>query len=367
MPGDTTNPLKLSTLTKKCGDFVACFHPLKGWLTDGVNPETGRPKYVITSYEAEIPPWPLKPGQPMPKFVAIPCGQCMGCRIDRSREWANRCLMELQDHPEGGYFVTCTYDDFHVPRTWYSSDKYGTAVPAMTLSRRDQQLFLKRLRKNTGQQIRFFGCGEYGPQTMRPHFHFILFGLQLDDLKESDWSGRGYKYYESEVLNRAWSFPCRDEFNAPFGPSCVAGRVLAGRITWETCAYTARYVTKKLTGFLASHYDYFNIEPPFSCMSLKPGIGRLYYDKHPDLYEYDFINLSTESGGKKVKPPRYFDKLFDIDRPHIMPFIKQFRQEAAELNLSAEIAKSGLDYLDYLQVKEDSFEDRIKALQRSSF
>lgn len=344
---------------------MACYHPLKGWLTDGVNPETGRPKYVITSYEAEVPPWPLRPGQAVPKFVAIPCGQCMGCRIDRSREWANRCLMELQDHPEGGYFLTVTYDDSHVPRTWYASGEYGVAVPALTLCRRDAQLFFKRLRKNTGQELRYFGCGEYGPLTMRPHYHIIVFGLVLDDLVPSLFaSGREYTYFESEVLNRAWSFPCRDEYNNFYGDSCLAGRILAGKITWESCAYTARYVTKKLTGPLADRYRYFNIVPPFSMMSLKPGIGRLYYDKHPDLYEYDFINLSTEKGGKKVRPPRYFDKLFDIDRPHIMPFIKEFRREAAELQLDASMSGTDLSYLDYLKVQEQSFEDRIKALSR---
>lgn len=345
---------------------MPCYHPLKGWLTDAVNPDTLRPRYVITSYEAELPPWPLRPGQPVPKFVQIPCGQCAGCRIDRSREWANRCLMELQDHPDQpGYFITLTYDDLHVLRSWYASPETGEAYQSLTLSRRDFQLWLKRLRKNTGQQLRYFGCGEYGPETKRPHGHFIVFGLKLDDLVPSQWaSGREYTYFESETLNKSWSFPCRDEYGKDFGPSCFAGRVLAGPITWETCAYTARYVTKKLTGFASEYYKIFNLEPPFSAMSLKPGIGRLYYDKHPDLYEYDFINLSTAKGGRKVKPPRYFDKLFDLDRPHIMPFLKEFRRESAELATAARLAATDLDYLSQLEVDEAAFEARIKSLER---
>ena len=98
--------------------------------------------------------------------LAVPCGKCIGCRIAKRKEWSLRMLHELTYHPQSS-FITLTYDDYHLP-----SDN--------SLKKRHLQLFIKRLRKNLGERrIKYFACGEYGGQTMRPHYHAILFGSGL--------------------------------------------------------------------------------------------------------------------------------------------------------------------------------------------
>ena len=113
---------------------------------------------------------------PRSALVPLPCGQCIGCRIDYSRQWANRCLLELKYH-DSAWFCTFTYDDDHVPRTYYPDPETGEAIPALTLQKRDFQLLMKRIRKKfENDKIRFFMSGEYGSQTFRPHYHAILIG-----------------------------------------------------------------------------------------------------------------------------------------------------------------------------------------------
>uniref|UniRef100_A0AAU8B1Y7 Replication initiator protein n=1 Tax=Dulem virus 119 TaxID=3145596 RepID=A0AAU8B1Y7_9VIRU len=363
---------------------MSCSHPLKAFPV-GTHP-SGKVRYKICSYDidhVEI----LESGSVVPcktsfrgayckryvrEFVEIPCGKCMACRLAYSREWANRCLLELQ-YCDSAYFLTITYDDLHVPRTFYGNPETGEALPSMTLCKRDIQLFFKRLRKAFPDcHIRYFGCGEYGPKTMRPHYHFIVFGLVLDDLEVYSRSQQGYKYYTSKKLNSCWSFPARNmlgEYNNPNSPnnSTPAGYIVVGNVTWETCAYTARYMTKKLNGPEAQFYSDFNLVPPCSFMSRKPGIGRQYYDDHPDLFEHEFIHVSTEKGGKSFKPPKYFERLFELDEPEISSELKATRKKMAEFTKQAKLARTDLDYLSYLQVEEDSLLDRIKSLKRSVF
>ena len=156
--------------------------------------------------------------------------------------------------------------------------------------KRDFQLLMKRIRfKFSDDKIRFFMSGEYGSQTFRPHYHAILFGLHLDDLKPYKTvkeAGEYYTYYNSESLQECWPY----------------GYVVVGEVTWESCAYTARYVMKKLKGKEAKFYEEHNIQPEFTLMSRKPGIARRYYDEHPDIYEQDKINVSTPKGGKSFRP-----------------------------------------------------------------
>lgn len=90
------------------------------------------------------------------RLIQIPCGQCIGCRIDYSRQWANRCMLELQYH-DSAYFCTFTYDDDHVPQSWYADPETGEAHPSLTLCKRDFQLLMKRIRKRfSDDSIRFF-------------------------------------------------------------------------------------------------------------------------------------------------------------------------------------------------------------------
>ncbi len=348
---------------------MPCYHPLKAWNTGRVRPDTGKPIYEITSYQQEFPSF-WKGGFSVPEFIEIPCGQCIGCRIEYSRQWANRCLLEMMYH-RSAYFVTLTYDDQHVPRSYYGSPEDGTALPSLTLNLRDCQLFFKRLRKSVSPQlIRFFGCAEYGPSTFRPHYHFIIFGLELPDLEPHNvvgYSKSRKQVYRSKLVERAWSFPPRDDRGESYSdqPPSLAGIVTVQDVSWATCAYTARYVTKKLTGPYGQFYKDFNIVPPFSLMSRRPGIGRQYYDDHKeDLYDYEFINVPTEQGGKKFRPPKYYHKLFDVDYPEKSAELKETRRLMAEAQKELKLKDTDLDYMEYLAVEEHNFNERIKALKR---
>lgn len=293
----------------------------------------------------------LYPGK---EEISLPCGQCIGCRIDRSREWANRCMLELQSH-DSAFFVTLTYDDFHVPKSYYPDPETGEAHTSYTLVKRDFQLWMKRLRKKfSDDKIRFFACGEYGGQTQRPHYHAIIFGLHLDDLVKYKTVREGeayYTYYNSASIQETW-------------PN---GFVVVGAVTWESCAYVARYVTKKLTGESASFYETFNLAPEFSLMSRRPGIAGAYYEEHKDaIFENAFINVSTEKGGKKFRPPRYFEKLFDEEFPGALDERKDSRKDNAIKTMQSKMQRTNLTPPEILKVEEAAFNNKIKKLRRST-
>lgn len=159
------------------------------------------------------------------------CGQCMPCRINRRRLWTHRMILEALFH-ERASFVTLTYNDNHLPEG-------GTLVPS------DLQKFLKRVRKNISP-VRFFGVGEYGDLSERPHYHLALFGLDRS---------------HDDQLRSCWL----DKDREPIGFLHV------GDLTLHSAGYIAGYVVKKMT----SHDDerLCGRFPEFARMSLRPGIG----------------------------------------------------------------------------------------------
>lgn len=290
---------------------------------------------------------------PRSKLLQIPCGQCIGCRLEYSRQWANRCMLELQYH-DSAYFATFTYDDEHVPRTFYGDPESGEAIPALTLDKRDFQLLMKRIRKRfPNDKIRFFMSGEYGSQTYRPHYHAILFGLHLSDLtvyKTVKEGGMFYSYYNSPSLQACWP----------------KGYVVVGEVTWESCAYTARYVMKKLKGAEAKFYEEHNIVPEFTLMSRKPGIARQYFDDHPELYNQPNpeIIISTEKGGKKFRPPKYFERLFENENPELAEEYREFRKVMASNAERSRLSRTSLSAQEFRRLQEGNAEARLRSLRR---
>lgn len=224
----------------------------------------------------------------------VPCGTCLGCRIDYSKMWALRCLHESKMHQDN-CAVTLTIDDEHL--------KYGRYRP--TLFKRDLQLFFKRLRKVF--DVRYFACGEYGDISNRPHYHAILFGVNFKD--KIYYSGQGDNtLYTSDLLNGIWK----------------QGNCMVGEMSSKSAAYVARYCLKKLVVDSRFYYKDEGIEPEFLVMSRRPGIGRTYFDD----FNGDFFVLDkcvTNSGDYSV--PRYYDNLLkslDID---LYEHIKAMRDE----------------------------------------
>lgn len=213
----------------------------------------------------------------------------MGCRVERSRQWAVRCKHEASLHKEN-CFITLTFDDEHLP--YRNSLEY-----------RSFQLFLKRLRfEFRGNPIRFFMCGEYGDQTMRPHFHALLFGIDFPDKKVVQDRGK-YRVYRSEILAKLW----------PLGFHEI------GEVTFESAQYVAAYCTKKEYGKdndprVIARYarvdpvtgEFYLLEREFCQASLKPGIGAGWVAKYPNqMLDFDQVVVN----GQTMKPPRYYDKL----------------------------------------------------------
>lgn len=339
---------------------MSCYSPLRAFQI-GLT-ELGKPKYKIVGNSVDHienvnGQWlPFvekytKYGISVHDYIEIPCGKCIGCRLDYSRTWANRMMLELQDHKES-YFVTLTYDEDNVPKSYYPDPDTGEAIQSLTLCKRDVQLFFKRLRKSLdGQKVRYYLCGEYGTNTLRPHYHAIIFGLPLNDLTPVRKMSYGL-LYSSAFLASIWQ----------------KGMVGVTEVTWETCAYTARYVTKKLNGNLAEFYTIHNLTPEFSLMSRKPGLARRYYDENKDeFYNYDEIYVATARKGVKFKPPKYYDCLYAIDNPAEFGKIKENRRKMAENLRHLKLSKTDLDYYQLLSVEENKKLRQVQNLPRKEF
>lgn len=243
---------------------MACFHPLGAFLR--VNGRSGK---ATVFFEA--------PGE----AIQVPCGQCIGCRLDRSLSWAVRIMHEVSLH-EDNCFVTLTYDEEHYPTD-------GSLV------KHHFQDFMKRLRRRfEPTRIRFYHCGEYGGKFARPHYHAILFGVDFPD-REFFSSENDVKCYTSDLLARIWG----------------KGFCTVGDVTFESAAYVARYCLKKLNGDDALfHYvteDGVMLQPEYATMSRRPGVGSDWFSEFAnDVFPWDEVILS----GRPCKPPRYYDQLY---------------------------------------------------------
>lgn len=266
---------------------MPCYSPLQGWRSRFVNRETGLRPITFKFSEAfnDLP-------------VTVPCGQCIGCRLERSRQWAVRCIHEAQMH-ESNSFITLTYDNEHLPSS-------GSLVPEHFT------LFMKRLRKELSHDeilIRYFMCGEYGSLHVRPHYHAIIFGYSFPDA--THWqTNKGITLRRSGLLERLW----------PYGFSTV------GDCTFESAAYVARYILKKVTGDKAEEH-YGNRVPEYVRMSRRPGIASDWFKKyHTDVFPADYLVVR----GHKCRPPRYYDSIYDDISPKNMKKIKNKRINEAK-------------------------------------
>lgn len=176
--------------------------------------------------------------------IGVPCGTCVGCRMDKAKVWKVRCCLEsLAYKPEEVHFLTLTYDDLHLPHT-----RYGEPC----LSRLDLKQFFKNLRCpefDVKRKLRYYACGEYGENTKRPHYHVILW-MPLDDLVPFSW-----KKFTSRTIRDAWPF----------------GQILVEEATPGSIAYVCGYVEKKQLDLM----ERYPVQP-FTAMSDKPPLGSNY-------------------------------------------------------------------------------------------
>lgn len=252
------------------------------------------------------------------QMLTVPCGSCRGCRIDRSRDWAVRCVHEAQMH-EFNCAITLTYSDEHLPKD-------------RSLKKRHFQNFMKELRAEIAPiRVRQFHVGEYGEELGRPHYHALIFGYDFPDKYFWRNSQRGNPQFRSPQLEKLWR----------------KGHSTIGHMTWETAAYCARYVLKKINGKQQEdHYWYvdketgeaWDVDPEYTTQSNRPGIGATWFERYwRDVYPKDFINVKTSKKLRKFSPPRYYDKLLEEKNPELHLQVKQDRirkaQERAEQDL----------------------------------
>lgn len=256
---------------------MACLHPLRAFAT-GAFSDKGRPIYFVTS--ARFPyatcddfkkrglAWK---NTYVDEFIEIPCGHCVGCKKDKQRAWAFRCVAEAQKHLFN-YFLTLTYDDSNNP---------GVLV------KKDLQLFNKRLRNNFGD-FRFFACGEYGDQTARPHFHELIF-CDRDFFQDKVlWSKKGaYSLYNSVSLDGVWS----------------KGFAVIGTMTVSAASYCAKYCLK-------------GGDNGFILMSRRPGLGDSFFNEEFEAKSTGVLVLPTGEGSSiHAGFPRYFKDKKGIANP----------------------------------------------------
>lgn len=253
--------------------------------------------------------------------VKLKCSQCIGCRLELREAWALRCYCEMKSHKHS-FFLTPTYDDAHLPL-------HGSLVPDHLSD------FMRALRRKSRLgALRYFGVGEYGERTHRPHYHALVFGPDIPDLRKVNSIRASEDVFRSELVSEAWPY----------------GDVVIGRASLATARYVAGYVVKKYRGKDSeAHYsrvddatgEIVSVEPEFSRMSRRPGVGLPWLERWwRDVYATGHDSIIVN--GKRCAVPRYFrDKLQSLSdvAPSILDDVelREFRRsETASLDSSPE-------------------------------
>lgn len=232
-----------------------------------------RKKRIETSYKFD----------PITKEISvndtkIPCGHCTGCKIMRAKEWALRCCLELP-YWNDSIFTTLTYRDEDLP--------YDKSIHKEVLNE-----FVDKLRDRTrNRKIKIMGCGEYGDNNFRCHYHAIIFGIGQDFSKKIQY-GKDITYQsENQLIEKCWTY----------------GNVFNGAVTYQSSRYVASYIFKKYNGKMEEDiYTSNGYVTPFQKIS--NGIGKAFYDEYKDIiFKRGYILFN----GVKHSIPRYFYKLAD--------------------------------------------------------
>lgn len=204
-------------------------------------------------------------------YIVVPCGKCIACRVNKSKEWSTRLLYEVEKYSDCSQFVTLTYNDDNLPAD------FG-------LHKDELQRYFKRLRKHIsmtpelkGTKIKYFACGEYGDNFGRPHYHFILFGLPT-------------KYLH--FISDSWQY----------------GFVKIGSVNVKSINYVTGYVMKKYGGDKALDL-YGNRQPPFQLQSKGLGLDIFKEKEYERAQERGYITVN----GIRRSIPRYYVKKLDIE------------------------------------------------------
>ncbi|UOF82845.1 replication associated protein [Microviridae sp.] len=187
--------------------------------------------------------------------------------------------------------LNLTYDDDHLP-------KHGQ------LCKDHLQRFFKRMRK-AGFKFRYVASGEYGDVSRRPHFHLALFGVDFHADRLPFGRSGGDRTYTSVRVSKLWV----DRNGVSLGNHLI------GALNFESAAYIARYILKKIKGPNASpmplHVCADSGEvtlpnPEFLLMS--KGIGKSWFRDYFMSDVFPHASVITAQGSK-APVPRYYKNL----------------------------------------------------------
>lgn len=271
-----------------------------------VDQDTGEvlPPQFAGRLKTDSAPAPPADGPVRQLYTTVPCGTCDACKLERSRQWAVRCMHEASLYDEN-CFISLTYADKHLP--WASSLWVNHFQDFMKRLRKQYTMprpTYKRVVPGEVKQIRFFHCGEYGETYGRPHYHALLFGFNFPD-RTLLGERRGFPIWRSPSLEQLW----------PYGRSEI------GTATFESAAYVARYVLKKQVDTESPHELR---DPEYVTMSRRPGIGKPWLDLYQsEVYPRD----SVIRGGMPSKPPRYYDVQVELSDPSLLAEVRRVRED----------------------------------------
>jgi hypothetical protein len=262
---------------------MACTSPKRAW--EYGQTENGKKKLVFKRPEGvNYDP------------IQVPCGQCVSCKMSYAREWATRIVHQAQTSKISS-FITLTYNEENLPLD-KSLDK--------DFIRHWMRMFKQRLWRNYQVKIKYYLAGEYGSSKgHRPHYHAIIFGWDFPDKTFWDITESGSQIFRSKFLEESWTL----------GFSSI------GDVTLQSAAYVARYTMKKQRD-PSEYVDQDTgmcLQPEFNLMS--PGIGKDWYKLYKSDTYKDYLNVDFQ----KVRVPRYYDKLMELEDPERLQEIKEKR------------------------------------------
>lgn len=263
--------------------------------------------------------------------ILIPCQNCVGCKLEYSRQWMLRLTHEALYWPQS-CFITLTYNQQNLPQS-------------NSLDPDHLQNFYKRLRDRLDYQpLKHFSCGEYGDRNFRPHYHAIIFGWAPTDQSFWKLNRQGDRLYISKMLEDTWGH----------------GFCSVAPATAKSMAYVARYVVKKIKGkddFQAAHYyrcspvdgKMHSVQPEFGRMS--QGLGKRFAAD----YKSDFVTTgSLHLDGKRQAIPRYYMQQLSEEEQHSIKLLRlRQKQPRSERTMERKVAREGVRNARITQLKRE--------------
>lgn len=265
-------------------------------------------------------------GRPPDEYIDVPCGKCFSCNRSRLNGWRIRLLSEVHRFPNS-IFVTLTFNNHYLD---VFKEDYNKAV----------RLFLDRIRKKYGKQVRHFFIAEFGTLNGRIHYHGILFNAP-------------YKSLDPEEMSKEWKY----------------GFVYLGWCNEKTCNYIVKYITKDAPK-----------GQKIPRVIVSKGLGEEYIEINGQHHRESEMPYIPIKGKYRVPLPRYYltklftdnERLYLQEKARLEPFerivdgvkykdpllykyaLKMFSEKQINIGLSPPLEKPPLRHLESFVYKSVS-------------